>query len=111
VRRQVDDMLSRGIRGAIIDWYGPNSTLSNNTSLAMRNEAELRGGAFEFALTEDVGALNACGNTAACDVTARMIQDLTYANTTYFGSPAYMRIAGRPVLFFFGVEKWPIDWT
>src|SRR5216684_4203976 len=60
VRRQVDDMISRAIRGAIIDWYGPNFTRENNTSLMMKAEAELRAGAFEFAVMEDAGALSQC---------------------------------------------------
>src|SRR6266404_1546921 len=111
VRRQVDDMMSRGIAGAIIDWYGPTFTRENNTTLLMKAEAELRGGAFEFAVMEDVGALNSCAHTAGCDVTGKLVSDLTYAANTYYGSPAYMRIAGRPVVFFFGVEQYAIDWT
>ena len=111
VRRQVDDMMSRAIRGAIIDWYGPNFTRENNTTLMMKAEAELRGGAFEFAVMEDAGALGQCAHTAGCDLTTQMLSDIAYANSNYFGSPAYMRIAGRPVLFFFGEEQYAIDWT
>lgn len=111
VHRQVDDMISRGISGAIVDWYGPNFARENNTTLALRAEAETRGGNFQFAVMEDVGALNACGATAGCDVTAQLISDLTYAYNTYEGSPAYLTIGGRPAVFFFGVERYAIDWT
>jgi hypothetical protein len=111
VRRQVDDMISRGIRGAIVDWYGPNFSRENTTTLALKTEAESRGGSFEFAVMEDVGALNACAGTAGCSVTGQMISDLTYAYNTYELSPAYMRIGGRPVVFFFGVEKYSINWS
>jgi len=111
VRRQVDDMMSRGLAGAIIDWYGPNNTRPNATTFLVMREAETRGGAFEFAVTEDVGALNACAATAGCDVTQRLIDDLNYAWVNFEGSPAYMRVNGRPVVFFFGVEKYAIDWN
>jgi PKD repeat protein len=111
VRRQIDDMMSRGLAGAIIDWYGPNNTRPNATTFLVMSEAETRGGNFEFAVTEDVGALNACAATAGCDVTQRLIDDLNYAWTNFEGSPAYMRVNGRPVVFFFGVEKYAIDWS
>jgi PKD repeat protein len=109
VARQVEDMASRGVNGAIADWYGPESTLINNSTLALRDYSTLRGN-FEFAVTEDVGALNACAATAGCDVTQKMINDLTYAWNTFEQSPAYVRYNGRPVVFFFGVEKYSIDW-
>jgi PKD repeat protein len=109
VARQVEDMISRGVQGAIADWYGPESTLINNSTLALRDYSTRRGD-FEFALTEDVGALNACAATAGCDVTQKVINDLTYAWNTFEQSPAYMRYNGRPVVFFFGVEKYAIDW-
>src|SRR4051812_18890780 len=110
VARQVNDMLSRGLSGAIIDWYGPNNIHSNNTSLLVKQESEKHTD-FEFAVTEDKGALNACAATVGCDITGRMIQDLIYAYNTFEQSPAYMRVNGRPLVFFFGVEAYTIDWT
>jgi len=53
VQRQVSDMLSRGIEGAIINWYGPDFTRENATTFAMMREAEARGGVFSFAVMED----------------------------------------------------------
>jgi PKD repeat protein len=110
VTRQVNDMLSRGVSGAIIDWYGPNNTLINNASIYVKQESEKHTN-FEFAIMEDKGALNSCANTAGCDVTGRMIQDLTYAYNTFEQSAAYMRVGGRPLVFFFGTEALTIDWT
>src|SRR3954468_10808588 len=110
VARQVSDMRSRGLAGAIIDWYGPNKNPANTTSLYLKQEAE-KYTDFDFAVTEDKGALNACAATAGCDLTDRMIQDLTYAYNTFEQSPAYMRVSGRPLVFFFGVEAYTIDWT
>lgn len=111
VRKQVSDMMSRGYDGAIVDWYGPNFSRENNTTLYLRDEAETRGGLFTFAVMEDVGSLNSCANTAGCDVTQKLINDLNYAASTYYPSPAYLRIGGRPVMFFFGVDKYAIDWN
>lgn len=112
VKRQVDDMLSRGIGGAIIDWYGPNSARENTTSIYMMQEAETRGGAFEFAIMEDGGALGSCANTAGCDLTGQLINDLTYVYNTFEPSSAYMRIDGRPVIFFFDADRYgTLDWT
>ena len=111
VKKQVDDMMTRGYDGAIVDWYGPNYSRENNTTLYLRDEAETRGGLFTFAVMEDVGALNKCAGTAGCDVTQRLIDDLNYAAATYYSSPAYLRIGGRPVMFFFGVDKYVIDWS
>ncbi len=111
VNRQVSDMLSRGVQGAILDWYGPSSTRSNQTALDLKTEAESRGGTFEFAIQEDNGALATAAMQSGCDVTQQLISDLTYAATTFEFSPAYMRIGGRPVVFFFDVDKYYVDWN
>src|SRR3954463_14810011 len=60
VKRQIDDMMSRGIDGVIIDWYGPDKNLHNQTSLYIKQDAETRGGKFEFAIVEDQGAVRTC---------------------------------------------------
>ncbi|PSH04779.1 MAG: hypothetical protein CXZ00_05255 [Acidobacteria bacterium] len=111
VANQVTDMISRGIDGAIVDWYGPNNSLTNQTTQLLRAEAERRGGKFQFAIMEDVGALKSCASTPGCDVTGQLISDLTYAYNTYEKSTAYIRYNGRPAVFFFGVEAYSIDWT
>lgn len=112
VERQASDALSRGISGFILDWYGPNNTMPNNTARVLMTEAESRGGAFIFAIMEDGGALGPCHNTPGCDLTNQMIIDLTYAYNNYQGSPAYMRIAGRPVVFFFDPDRYgALDWA
>src|SRR6266850_2214174 len=109
VHKQVGDMISRGIAGAIIDWHGPGHITDQTTQLLMK-EAETRP-AFQFAITEDVGAVAAFAKTNNCDATQKLIEDLNTAYTKYQLSPAYMRIAGRPVVFFFGTEAYFIDWA
>jgi PKD repeat protein len=77
----------------------------------MKSEAESRGGQFVFAIMEDVGALNKCAATTGCSVTQQLISDLTYAYNTYETSPAYMTNNGHPLVYFFSVDKYAIDWS
>jgi hypothetical protein len=115
VQKQVTDMVSRGFDGVVIDWYGRGETNQNFVSYdqatqEMMRQAEAHSG-FTFAIMEDVGALKVCASTAGCNVTQTMIDDLNYANATYFNSPAYLRFNGRPVVYFFGEEAYNIDWN
>jgi hypothetical protein len=61
IHRQITDMISRGIDGAIIDWYGSRDTFTNTTTLRVMAEAEQHPG-FRFAIMIDKGAikLSAC---------------------------------------------------
>jgi phage baseplate assembly protein gpV len=109
VHRQVEDMISRGIQGAIIDWFGPNVPILSNASILMQREAEAHPG-FEFAIMEDSGALFNAAVRNGCDVTSQLISDLHFINSQFVPSPAYMHLNGRPVIFFFGVTQFFIDW-
>jgi PKD repeat protein len=108
---QVADMVSRGFDGTILDWYGPKNTQVNQASLYLMQSAQAAGNSFTFAIMEDVGALSNCANTVGCDLNQQVISDLTYINSTYAPSSSYMRINGRPVIFFFGLEKYTLDWN
>lgn len=115
VQKQVNDMVSRGLDGAVIDWYGrgefnKNFVFYDQATQMLMQQAELHPG-FQFAIMYDAGALKACAATLGCDVTQTMIDDLNYVNTTYEGSPAYLTANGRPVIYFFGDSAYTIDWT
>jgi hypothetical protein len=115
VQKQVADMLSRGFDGVVIDWYGRgtlnhNFTFYDQATQELMREAEKHPG-FTFAVMEDVGAIKQCATTAGCNYTQMMIDDLNYANTTYWNSPAYLHYNGRPVVYFFGEEAYTIDWN
>jgi len=107
ISRQVADMISRGIQGAIVDWYGPNSGAKNESTILLMKEAEQQN--FEFAVSEDAGALGDC-EKHGCNVTDQLIHDLKYAAEHFENSPAYIRFDEHPAIFFFGVEKYSIDW-
>ncbi len=110
VHRQVTDMMSRGIQGAILDWFGLNEATVNGTALALRAEAEANPG-FEFAIMEDAGALFDAAIANGCDVTTQLLSDLDYINTQFVPSSAYARVNGRPIILFFGVDGYYIDWS
>jgi hypothetical protein len=108
VHKQVSDMKSRAISGAILDWYGQGD-LTDTVAGLLRTESESQ--AFTFAIMEDVGSVSRAARANNCDVTDKLINDLNYAFTTYEVSPAYLRVGGRPVVFFFGVEAYFVDWA
>jgi PKD domain-containing protein len=111
VHRQVMDMMGRGVDGAIAAWYGAGTTSIDNATQLLKTEAESHAGKFEFAIMEDMGALGSAAIANGCDVTDQLISDLTYIESQYESSPAYMRINGRPVVFFFFVDAYYIDWN
>jgi hypothetical protein len=109
VHRQVVDMMSRGIQGVIIDWFGPNVPILSDASLLMQKEVEAHPG-FQFAIMEDSGALFNAAVANGCDVTSQLISDIHFINSQFTPSPAYMHINGRPVIFTFGITQFYIDW-
>jgi hypothetical protein len=107
--RQAEDMISRGIDGAIVDWYGTAHPDLGRTAIGIRNAAESHS-QFRFAISEDKGALKNCRREPGCDLTRQLIKDLNYAYDHFENSPAYLRQDDRPLVFFFDVNQDPIDW-
>ena len=110
VHSQVEDMISRGISGTIVDWFGPNAGISSAATLLVQKEAEAHPG-FQFAIEEDSGALSSAALANGCDVTAQLISDLQFISTQFASSPAYMRVSGKEPVFMFGVSQFFIDWS
>ena len=108
VQKQVDDMQSRGIDGAILAWYGKGDNMEDRTARALKTQAELHPG-FTFAIMVDKGTLD--WNSMGLAPTDALISHLTYVSQTYFPSLSYMRINGQPVVFEFGLEFYTIDWA
>jgi|SRR5271165_252947 len=109
VQSQIDDMVSRGIDGAIIDWYGPGNSIDQATQLVMA-AAESHPG-FSFAIMIDQGAIE-WYSCQGCSPQQALVNDLQYIEKTYFSSPAYMTIQGQPVVTNFNVSlSYPsVDW-
>ena len=109
ITAQIRDMRSRGIQGAIIPWYGADSY---DAAMAVNfMKAAESSGNFEFSLRIEGGAVAGEAQQYGCDVTTEFINDINYIAHTFFGSSAYTRINGRPVLSVFGVESYYVDWN
>lgn len=109
IHDQITDMVSRGIDGVIIDWYGPGNAIDQATQLVMA-EAEKHPG-FTFAIMVDKGAIE-WDSCSGCSPQQALIQQLQYVEQTYVPSPAYMRIDGSPVITDFNVDiSYPVNWN
>jgi hypothetical protein len=109
IHNQITDMISRGIDGVIIDWYGPGNSIDQATQLVMA-EAETHPG-FTFAIMIDQGAIE-WDSCADCSPQQALISQLQYIEQTYFPSPAYMTQQGKPVITDFNIDlSYTIDWT
>ncbi len=108
VKRQISDMVSRGIDGVVMVWYGPNNAVDQAAKLVM-HEAETHPG-FTFAIMVDNGAIR-WYSCPGCSPQSALVHDLQYVEQTYFPSPAYLRIGGRPVVTNFDIDKYySVDW-
>lgn len=109
VHNQITDMISRGIDGVIIDWYGQGNAEDQATQLVMA-EAEKHPG-FTFAIMIDQGAIE-WYSCSGCTAQQALISDLQYMEQTYFPSPAYMTLQGKPVVTNFNIDlSYSIDWN
>ncbi|HEV2115352.1 MAG TPA: hypothetical protein VGR48_04955 [Terriglobales bacterium] len=109
VHRQIADMISRGIDGVIIDWYGPGSNEDIATKLVMA-EAE-KHPRFAFAVMVDKGAIPRAG-CGTCSAQQALIDELNYIARSYYGSSAYMRWGGRPMVTNFDLDlHYSINWN
>ncbi len=109
VHRQITDMISRGIDGVILDWYGPNNSIDQAAQLVMK-EAENHPG-FTFAIMVDQGAIE-WDSCSGCNAQQALISDMQYLEKTYFPSSAYMTLDGRPVVTNFNIDlSYSVDWN
>ncbi len=109
ITNQINDMISRGIDGVIIDWYGPNNSKDQATQLVMA-EAEKHPG-FTFAIMVDQGAIKDY-SCSGCSPQQGLTSIMQYAEQTYFSSPAYMTKNGQPVVTNFDIDlSYSIDWN
>jgi len=109
VHRQITDMISRGIQGVILDWYGTNNETDQAAQLAMK-EAEQHPG-FSFFIMIDTGAIR-WDSCSGCSAQQALVADLQYLQKTFFSSPAYLKFQGRPVVTNFDIDlHYSVDWS
>jgi PKD repeat protein len=108
IHLQVNDMIYRGFSGVIASW-DDHPTVQAAVPLLL-NEVQLHPG-FEFAFEMEMPTLDHYAKNSGCDVTTKVIDILTDAYNRFETSASYMRINGRPVVFFFGGVNYYIDWN
>jgi len=109
VQRQITDMISRGIQGVVLCWYGPNNDIDQAAQLVMK-EAEKHPG-FNVFIMIDTGAIQ-WDSCSGCSAQEALVANLQYLQQTYFSSPAYLKFQGRPVVTNFDIDlHYSVDWT
>jgi hypothetical protein len=109
IHNQITDMISRGVDGVIIDWYGDKDYTDQTAKLVMA-EAEQHPG-FTFAIMIDKGAI-ALSPCSGCNSQQSLIHLVQYVEQTYIPSAAYMRVNNRPVITNFDIDlHYTIDWN
>ena len=109
VANQLNDMISRGVTGVVIDWYGP-ADRTEPTTLAWLAAAESHSG-FKVLIMIDKGAvtLSPCGG---CSPQQTMIYLTKYVLQHYATSPAYATLNGAPIITEFDLDKhFTLDWN
>jgi hypothetical protein len=124
---QLQDMVSRGFSGVIIDWYGPYTpTRLSHSDLQvafMKKFAEASNGKFKFGINIDRGSIWSnlavsggagvlCSDSSGKPTTAEVcIADrINYIVTNYGSSPAYMRAADGNLAMHFFINPYWVDW-
>src|SRR5579864_3818939 len=108
VDQQLNDMLSRGISGVVIDWYGPADP-TEPTTLAWLAAAQ-NTPTFKVMIMIDKGAvtLSPC---SGCNAQQTMIYLTNYVLQHYATSPAYATWNGKPLITEFDLDKhYTLDW-
>lgn len=109
VENQLNDMLSRGITGVVIDWYGP-ADRTEPTTLAWLAAAQNHPG-FKVLIMIDKGAL-ILSPCPGCNAQQTMIYLTNYVLEHYATSPAYATSNGKPLITEFDLDKnHTLDWN
>jgi hypothetical protein len=109
VESQLEDMVSRGVTGVVIDWYGP-SDATEATTLAWLAAAANHPN-FKILIMIDKGAvtLSPC---PGCSPQQTMIYLTNYVLQHYATSPSYATLNGKPIITQFDLDlhftlNWP----
>jgi hypothetical protein len=103
---QINEALSAGINGFIASWWGPNS-FTDNTDKILIDEAS-KFSDFSVTLyfeTEIIQKMNSSMTTEE----SQIVNDVSYIMQNYASNPAFTEVGGKQVLFFYGVDNWPLQ--
>jgi hypothetical protein len=109
VANQLNDMISRGVTGVVIDWYGPADP-TEPTILAWLAAAPSHPG-FKIIIMIDKGAVTN-SPCQGCDPQQTMIYLTNYVLQNYATSPSYARLNGNPIITQFDLDlHYTLDWN
>ena len=100
--RHIQQARSAGIDALLAAWYGPEGE-SNQTEPNLRTLLDQAAAA-----NYRIGLLFETDSPFLPDLDATR-RALVHAQTVHAAHPAYLRVQGRPVLFFWRVSRWPVD--
>ncbi len=109
VNNQLNDMVSRGVMGVVIDWYGPADD-TEATTLAWLAAAQNHPN-FKVMIMIDKGAvrLSPC---SGCTAQQTVIYLTNYVLQHYATSPVYATLNGKPLITEFDIDKnYTLDWN
>jgi len=103
---QINEALSAGINGFIASWWGPES-FTDNTDKILINQAS-KFSDFSVTLYFETAIIHDMNSSLASEET-QIVNDVSYIMQNYASSDAFTQIGGRQVLFFYGVDNWPLQ--
>lgn len=102
VLKQIADLLSRGLDGEVVDWYGPGS-YEDGTVKTLFSVAPSYPN-FSVIVEIDVGAVKWHSCYPTCSATTAAINLFTTMGNQFFASSSYAKLNGRPMAMEFGFE-------
>jgi uncharacterized protein YraI len=105
IGRQIDQARSAGIDAFIMSWYGPkNGNLTHTVFNTLLDQAAARG--FK------AGAALDLFDSGYNSTSAEVIESLRYLINDRANHPAYLRFAGKPVIYFWNQARFSVaDWA
>ncbi len=107
IDNQISEALSVGINGFIASWWGPHS-YTDNTDQILLNQAASQFNDFSMTLYFETTIIQNM-NASYSEESSQIVSDVAYIMQTYAFNPAFTQINGKPVIFFSGVDNWPLE--
>ena len=103
---QINEALSAGINGFIASWWGPESLTDNSDKILINQASKFSD--FSVTLYFETEIIQEMNSSRASEG-AQIVNDVSYIMQNYASSDAFTQIGGRQVLFFYGVDNWPVQ--